>query len=241
MAYGIQIEVWGEMAAFNRPEMKVERVSYDVITPSAARGILEAIYWKPQMKWVIDRIHVLAPIRFTQVRRNEISSKIPVGGKTGVAAAMKSGRGALGIAVESQRQQRAARVLRDVRYGIAAHVEVLGPIQDNGKKVSKPEAKHLEMFKRRAARGQYFHHPYLGVREFPAYFELVEEFGPCPAELPAERDLGYMLHDIAFLPDPKGEVIESNTGKRVTAQPRFFQAILRDGVITVPPLAAARA
>ena len=99
MARGIKLEVWGELAAFNRPEMKVERVSYDVMTPSAARGILEAIYWKPQMRWVIDHIHVLRPIRFTHVRRNEISTKIPVTGKTGVAAAMTSGHGVLGIAV----------------------------------------------------------------------------------------------------------------------------------------------
>src|SRR3954452_11563090 len=96
-AMGVKLHVWGERAAFNRPEMKVERVSYDVMTPSAARGVLEAIYWKPQMRWVIDRIHVLRPIRFTHVRRNEISTKIAT---RGVAAAMKSGEGTLGIAVE---------------------------------------------------------------------------------------------------------------------------------------------
>ena len=126
MARGIKLEVWGEWAAFNRPEMKVERVSYDVMTPSAARGILEAIYWKPQMRWVIDQIHVLRPIRFTHVRRNEISTKIPVTGKTGVAAVMASRHGVLGIAVDDDRQQRAAMVLRDVHYGVAASVEGVG-------------------------------------------------------------------------------------------------------------------
>ena len=173
MAYGIKLEVWGDFAAFNRPEMKVERVSYDVMTPSAARGILEAIYWKPQMRWIVNRIHVLNLIDFTHIRRNEIASKIPVKGKTGVAAAMKSGRGMLGIAVEEDRQQRASMVLRDVRYGIAASVAVVEKAALPHE--SSPEAKHLATFKRRARRGQYFHHPYLGAREFPAHFRLVED------------------------------------------------------------------
>lgn len=236
MAYGIKLEVWGDLAAFNRPEMKVERVSYDVMTPSAARGILEAIYWKPEMRWIVDEIHVLRPIRFTHVRRNEISSKIPVKGRGGVAAAMKSGRGTLGIVVDEDRQQRAATVLRDVRYGIAAHVEVLEGETQNGALLASSVAKHLEMFKRRASRGQYFHHPYLGVREFPAEFRLVEEFPECPPELRGERDLGFILHDIEFLPDRKGEIIEAHRGSRLTAHPRFFRARMRDGVIQVPPL-----
>jgi CRISPR-associated protein Cas5d len=238
MAYGIKLKVWGDLASFNRPEMKVERVSYDVMTPSAARGILEAIYWKPQMRWVVDRIHVLNPIRFTHVRRNEIDCKIA--GK-GVASAMKSGSGALGIAVEEHRQQRAAMVLRDVCYVIEAHVEILDPTGPNGATEDKPEAKHLDMFNRRAARGQYFHHPYLGVREFPADFELVEDIPPCPEGLSGKRDLGFMLHDIAFIPDPEGKIIESNKGMKLTAEPRFFRAQMHDGIINVPPLAQARA
>lgn len=241
MTYGIRLEVWGDLAAFNRPEMKVERVSYDVMTPSAARGILEAIYWKPQMRWVIDRIHVLRPIRFTHVRRNEISTKIPVKGKGGVTAAMRSGQGSLGLAVEDHRQQRAAMVLRDVRYGIAAHVEIVSLGEDGGQPLAKPEAKHLEMFKRRASRGQFFHHPYLGVREHPAHFELVERFGACPEELAGERDLGFMLHDVAFVPDPKGEILDSGNGTRLRAEPRFFRAMMRDGVVDVPPLTDTRA
>lgn len=236
MAYGVKLEVWGDLAAFNRPEMKVERVSYDVMTPSAARGILEAIYWKPQMRWVVTRIHVLAPIRFTSVRRNEISQKISIKGKAGVAAAMKSGAGRLGIDVQDHRQQRAARVLRDVRYGIEAHVDIVANDVQDGQPLRHPEAKHLEMFKRRAGRGQFFHHPYLGVREFPAFFELVDSFGEPPAELREGRDLGYMLNDIEFVEAPDGEIVESNGGRRVTARPRFFRAWLEDGVIEVPEL-----
>lgn len=236
MAYGIKLKVWGDLAAFNRPEMKVERVSYDVMTPSAARGILEAIYWKPQMRWVVDKIHVLRPIRFTHVRRNEISSKIPIGGKDGVSKAIKTGVGRLGIDVAGDRQQRAAMVLRDVAYGIEAHVEVLEPEGE----LAHPAAKHLETFKRRARRGQCFQHPYLGVREFPAFFELVDRFPPAPEELAAERDLGFMLHDVAFVPDPKGKIVESSRGARVDAVPRFFRATMRDGVIDVPPLHEAR-
>jgi len=241
MAYGIKLLVWGDLASFNRPEMKVERVSYDVMTPSAARGLLEAIYWKPQMRWVIDRIHVLNPIRFTHVRRNEIDAKIPLTGKVGAAGAMKSGKGNLGMAVEDHRQQRAAMILRDVRYGIAAHVVVRNPTGADGAPERHPEAKHLEMFKRRASRGQYFHHPYLGTREFPAEFEVVDEFPAPPATLDGTRDLGYMLHDMVFRDDPDGRVVDSGTGARQTAEARFFRAEMVDGVIAVPPLETARA
>lgn len=241
MSFGVKVEVWGDLASFNRPEMKVERVSYDVMTPSAARGILEAIYWKPQMRWVVDEIRVLRPIRFTHVRRNEIASKIPVKGKTGVTSAMKSGGGRLGIAMEDHRQQRAAMLLRDVRYGILAHIEVVDPTESDGNKLDNPEAKHLDTFRRRAAKGQCFHRPYLGTREFPASFSLVEEFGECPEELKGSRDLGFMLHDITFIEDKKGKVVESNKGKRLRAEPRFFRADMRDGVVEVPPLETARA
>jgi len=240
MGYGIRLEVWGDYASFNRPEMKVERVSYDVMTPSAARGILEAIYWKPQIRWVVDRVRVLAPVRFTHVRRNEVSGKIPAGS---VKTAMRRGAGNLAIAVEDHRQQRAARILRDVRYGIEAHVEVLDPTGRDGAALDHPEAKHLEAFKRRAAKGQYFHHPYLGCREFPASFRLLadgESFRGCPSSLSGERDLGYMLWDIHFEDDPKGKVIESHRGHRLRAEPRFFRAQMRDGVIEVPYLAGTR-
>ncbi len=234
MAVGIKLMVWGDLASFTRPEMKVERVSYPVLTPSAARGILEAVYWKPEIRWVIDRIHVLKPIRFTHVRRNEISAKIPLKGAGGVEAAMKTGRGSLGIAVEDWRQQRAGMLLRDVRYGIEAHFELretgASAISENS------AAKHLEMFRRRASRGQCFHHPYLGTREFPASFEMVEQFPRCPPEIEGEFDLGHLLLDLDYVPDVKGRVVDGHTGTRQTVQPRFFAAVMRDGVIDIPAL-----
>lgn len=187
---GVKLLVQGRNACFTRPEMKVERVSYDVITPSAARGILEAIHWKPAIRWVIDRIHVLHPIRFVSVRRNEIASKIPT---RNVKTAMKSGSlSGLALAVDGDRQQRAMLCLVDVAYGIEAHFEMTdcaGPDDNPGK--------HAEMFRRRAARGQCFHQPCLGVREFPADFELVEEFPPS-ALADESRDFGWMLHDIDY-------------------------------------------
>ena len=235
MAQGIRLHVWGELACFTRPEMKVERVSYDVMTPSAARGVIEAIYWKPEIRWVIDRLHVLRPIRFTSLRRNEVASKIPAKGKAGVGAAMKAGKGRLNLVVEDDRQQRAATVLRDVGYVIEAHFEIVDGEANPGK--------HLDQFNRRARAGQCFHRPYLGCREFPAHFALVEEpDDPMPAsELAADdrdRDLGYMLHDIAYAPAGDGkkspyDVVESNQGRRLTATPQFFRAHLSDGVLDV--------
>ncbi|MGD9548792.1 MAG: type I-C CRISPR-associated protein Cas5c [Candidatus Krumholzibacteriia bacterium] len=233
MAYGIKLLVWGEFACFTRPEMKVERVSYDIITPSAARGLLEAIYWKPQMRWMIDRIHVINPVRKTHVRRNEISSVISVKGASGVAAAMKTGKGNLGIAVDQDRQQRSATILCDVRYGIEAHVEIVGD-EEEGPAV----AKHLEMFKRRASGGQYFQHPYLGNREFPAEFALVEKFPDSAYSTVPQQDLGLMLHDVEFLPDPDGRIVRSNDWKRVKAIPRFFSAVMISGVVEVPELSS---
>jgi CRISPR-associated protein Cas5d len=210
---GIKLSVWGDYACFSRAEMKVERVSYDVLTPSAARGIVEAIYWKPEIRWRITRIHVLNPIRFTSLRRNEVGCKIPAGT---VAAAMKNGRGRLGLFVEEERQQRAATLLRDVAYVIEAQFDVLSGENNVGK--------HLDQFNRRARDGRCYSRPYLGCREFPADFTLIEEGQPLPMahnDLKGERDLGYMLHDIDF-----------SDGMT----PRFFHAILRDGVMDVPPL-----
>ena len=143
MSYGVKLRVWGEYACFTRPEMKVERVSYDVMTPSAARGILEAIYWKPAIKWVIDRIHVLNPIRFDNVRRNELAGKVALGT---VKKAMNDGRSAVEVFIEDDRQQRAAMVLRDVSYIVEAHFEFMG-VEDNN------PAKHKEIFDRRVGRG----------------------------------------------------------------------------------------
>ncbi|WP_225766501.1 type I-C CRISPR-associated protein Cas5c [Inquilinus sp. Marseille-Q2685] len=215
MSYGIRLRVWGERACFTRPEMKVERVSYDVMTPSAARGILEAVHWKPAIRWVVDRIHVLKPIRFQSFRRNEVGAKASA---ATAERAMRGGTGAgLGLVVEDHRQQRATTLLVDVDYVIEAHFEQTakaGP--------EDTDAKHISMFNRRAASGQCFHRPCLGTREFAADFELVPEGAPLPAgALPEEqrnRDLGWMLHDIDFANDHAS---------------RFFHARLTDGVLDV--------
>jgi len=221
MAYGIQLHVWGEFACFTRPEMKAERVSYDLITPSAARGVLEAIYWKPQIRWVIDRIHVLKPVRFVSIRRNEVGKKMPAPSKK-LMSGEETGRP--GLIIEDERQQRASLILRDVAYLIEAHFDLLDP--------GEPEGKHLDMFNRRARKGQYFHHPYLGTREFPAYFSLVEPDTEAPASelAPGDRDgdFGFMLHDIAFDQDPKTKRVKDTTA-------RFFRAEMRDGIVEVPP------
>ena len=244
MSYGIKLHVWGEFALFTRPEMKVERVSYDVMTPSAARGILEAIYWKPQIRWVIHRIEVLRPIRFTNIRRNELGKKA----SAPTRAAMAGEPAQLGLLIEDERQQRASTLLRDVAYIIDASFEVLDlRMERGGPELPRKaiEGKHLEIFKRKARSGQYRHHPYFGCREFPAYFTLIEEHSPLPAsELPeSDRNqrLGWMLHDIEYIPDPQGPITESNQGRRLRAEPRFFNAELKDGIITIPPLAEAKA
>ena len=215
MAYGVRLHVWGERACFTRPEMKVERVSYDVMTPSAARGIIEAILWKPQIRWTIDRIHVLKPIRFQSFRRNEVGAKISA---VTAERAMRAGSTAgLGLAVDENRQQRATTLLVDVAYVIEAHFD----LTDKATKDDAP-AKYASMFNRRAASGQCFHRPCLGTREFPADFALVAEGAPLPlSEFPADdgdKDLGWMLHDIDFA--------NGNTS-------RFFRARLTDGVLDV--------
>lgn len=213
MSYGVRLLVSGDLACFTRPEMKVERVSYDVMTPSAARGILEAIHWKPAIRWVIDAVHVLKPIRFRSLRRNEVGSKVPAGK---VRSAMKSGDlGGLRLRVDEDRQQRAATLLADVAYVIEAHFEMTakaGP-EDN-------EGKHLDTFNRRAARGRCFHQPSLGTREFPARFELLPPDAALPAAIEESRDLGFMLWDI------------DHAGDRSSL---FFRARLEKGVMRVPP------
>lgn len=240
MSSSIKLHISGEYACFTRPEMKVERVSYDVITPSAARGILEAIYWKPQIRWVIDRIHVLKPIRFTNIRRNEVGSKA----SAPTAAAMKGESvAAVGILIEDERQQRASTLLRDVSYVIEAHFDVVPPyiLDKGGPEVSRGacENKHLDIFRRRARTGQCFHQPCLGNREFPARFSLIEPDEPIPpTELPTEqlnKELGWMLHDIAYLPADKKakDSFLTGQGKSVRAEPRFFSARLVNGIINI--------
>ena len=209
----VAIEVWGDYACFSRPEMKVERVSYDVITPSAARGLVEAIYWHPGMRWVIDRIYVCSPIRFTNIRRNEVKDTINA---RKVKTVMERGTGELYLATPECIQQRAAMVLRNVRYVIEAHfamTEKAAPGDNPGK--------FQDIMKRRLERGQFYHQPCFGVREFPAPFRACREIPSCPEELKGEKDLGWMLLDLNF---SNPESIE----------PQFFRAVLRDGVLEVP-------
>ena len=220
MTYGVKLQVRGDFACFTRPEMKVERVSYDVMTPSAARGILEAVHWKPAIRWVVDCIHVLKPIRFQSIRRNEVGSKIPAGKAT---SAMNAGAvNGLHLFVDDDRQQRAATVLHDVAYVIEAHFERTprwGP-EDS-------EAKHQEIFARRAAKGQCFQQPCLGCREFPADFALLRGEATRPDEtLAGERDLGWMLYDIDFAHG---------------MTPMFFRPTMSGGVIDVARFAPSEA
>jgi len=201
MSYGIKLRVWGDYALFTRPEMKVERVSYDVMTPSAARGILEAIYWKPAIRWVIDRIHVLRPVRFENIRRNELANRVSVNNRD-----MEGGRPVCRY-IEDDRQQRASMLLRDVEYVIEAHFELTG--DDDAE-----PGKHLAIFERRVKKGQCFHRPYFGCREFPVNFEWCDDIPASP--LAGIRELGYMLHDIDFADD---------------MTPRFFRAVMEDGIV----------
>lgn len=210
----ISVDVWGDYALFTRPEMKTERVSYDVMTPSAARGLLESILWHPGMRWVIDRIYVCAPIRFTNIRRNEVKDTISA---RKAQTVMEKG-GELYLATPESIQQRAAMVLRDVHYIIDAHFEMT----DRASPTDNP-GKFQEMTRRRIEKGQFFHQPCFGVREFPANFKPCICPPPCPEELKGEKDLGWMLLDLDYTDQ-----------ENIT--PHFFRAVLRDGVLEVPPM-----
>ena len=203
----ISLEVWGDYALFTRPEMKVERVSYDVMTPSAARGLIEAIYWHPGLRWVIDCIHVCAPIRFTNLRRNELKSKI-------LASAILSeanGKSVSYIDRNADIQQRATTMLRDVHYVIEAHFEMTeraAPSDNPGK--------FQDILTRRLEKGQCYHMPCFGCREFPASFR--EWPGGTVPTVPLTQDLGWMLYDLEYK-DPQN------------IQPQFFRARLVNGVL----------
>jgi CRISPR-associated protein Cas5d len=204
------LRVWGERACFTRPEMKVERVSYDVITPSAARGVLEAVLWKPQMRWIVERIDFLKPVGKASIRRNEVGHKASV---DSLLAAMAGRVTRVGMDIEEVRQQRAAVILRDVDYLVHARIcltERAGPADS--------VTKYVEIFRRRAASGQCFHRPYLGTREFAAEFALVE--GTPPAPISDTRDLGWMLYDIDY------------SGAKPV--PLFFEARLDAGTLAIP-------
>lgn len=208
--YGVMLRVWGDYALFSRPEMKVERVTYDVMTPSAARGILTAIHWKPAIRWLVDEIHVIKPIQFGNIRRNEVKSKIQ---SRDINNAMKGKTEGFYLNTNSsdERQQRASLILKDVEYIIKAHFEMT----DQAGETDTPE-KHYNIFLRRARQGQCFHHPYFGCREFPVNFELVESEESLPKPIPLDKDLGYMLYDIDFKHD---------------MTPVFFRAQLEQGIL----------
>lgn len=205
----IRMEVWGEYAAFNRPELKTERVTYEVMTPSAARGIIEAVYWHPSLRWVIDRIYVCNPIKTTNIRRNEVKSKLS--SKT-AESVMRGAKKSLYLCTAEDIQQRAALVLQDVRYIIDAHFEMT----ERANETDNP-GKIQNIIKRRLKRGQCFHTPYAGVREFPLKFAYYEE-NEIETAYKGEMDLGYMLYDLDY---------ESENG----IEPMYFHAILKDGIL----------
>lgn len=227
---GFCLEVSGDYACFTRPEMKVERVSYDVITPSAARAVFDAILWKPAIYWQVKKIEVLMPVKWISVRRNEV----------GKVASIRSS----GIFIEKDRQQRAGLFLRDVKYRLQAEFifippekrgRVANPVpeylidSDEADDLKKPdirkdetEAKYAAMFERRARKGQHFHHPYLGCREFAADVRLVDPVSDPASPINETRDLGWMLYDMDY----------SNSED---IKPMFFRAQINNGVISVPP------
>lgn len=207
-----RVEVWGDYALFTRPEMKVERVSYDVMTPSAARGLLEAIYWHPGMRWIIDRIYVLQPIRFTNIRRNEVSATLSA---AKARTAMTGGDADLFINTKDTIQQRAAMVLQDVRYVIEAHFVLTGKASPGDN-----PGKFCDIMRRRLEKGQCYHQPCFGTREFPAHFRAWQDGEPRTAYPGEDRELGFMLYDMDYS-DPEN------------IRPQFFRAALHNGVLDV--------
>lgn len=210
MPYGVRIECWGEYACFTRPELKVERVSYEMMTPSAARGLVEAIFWHPGMRYVIDRIYLLKPIKFTNIRRNEVKSKVSA---NNMLTAARQGKSSY-LSTREDIAQRAATVLRDVHYCIDLHFEITENANDTDN-----SGKFREMLCRRARKGQCYHQPYFGCREFPARFRLLED-DESINPYPESRQLGFMLYDMDY-------------SDREHIRPMFFQAELKNGVLDV--------
>ncbi len=206
----ILAEVWGDYACFCHPALKVERMSYEIMTPSAARGILEAIMWHPGMKWIVDRIYVLNPIEFTNIRRNEVNSKLS---HTKAKSAMMGNQADLYIDASVDIQQRASTVLKNVHYVIEAHFEMT----ENANSSDNP-GKFQDMMRRRLEKGQCYHQPYLGCREFPAKFRKWE-CGTIPT-VNISKNLGLMLYDMDY-------------SDRNNITPMFFEAILKDGVMNI--------
>lgn len=211
MGYGIRVEVWGDYALFTRPEMKVERVSYDIITPSAARGLIEAIYWKPAIRWVIDKIYVCNPIEFTNIRRNEVKSKLSARNANSV---VNGAQEELYINTSEDIQQRASMLLKNVRYVIEAHFEMT----DKSGETDTVE-KHYNIVLRRLRNGKNYHTPCFGCREFPANFRLYEE-DEVKTAFSGKTDLGFMLYDMDFTDSEN-------------IAPKFFRAVMQDGILNL--------
>lgn len=209
MGYGIKVKVSGEYALFSRLDMKTERVSFDVITPSAARGILEAVFWKPAIKYHIDKIHVYDEPQFINLRRNEVSEKIKC---DNMMKLMQNKSAKTYLCTKDVIQQRSALVLKNVCYIIEAHFVMTDKAGERDS-----EEKHYNMLLRRLRKGQCYHQPYLGCREFPARIEIVEDNIP-KSDLTGKRDLGYMLYDLDYS-DPEN------------ISPMFFRAVMSDGII----------
>ena len=214
------LEVMGDYACFTRPEMKVERVSYDLITPSAARAVFESILWKPGLRWRVRRIEVLNPVRWISVRRNELGA---IASSRNALAAMNQERGEMALYIEDERQQRAGLFLRDVAYRLHADLEM------QSEEARSNPGKYISMFERRASQGQCVNQPYLGCREFAASFRLVEvvhdgnDWQAAGAEEPPacqemNADLGWMLYDLDF-------------SDRSNPVPQFFRASVQRGVM----------
>ncbi len=228
------LEVWGDFACFTRPEMKVERVSYDVITPSAARAIFESILWKPAIRWNITKIEVLNPVKWVSVRRNEVGKRASLPTAKQIAGEPTA---PLGIFIEDARQQKAGLFLRDVRYRLHGYFDFIPPEKRKENKSVSPEfwaddneeesnrradetpAKYAAMFERRAQKGQCFHRPYLGCREFACDFRLVDPENEPVSAITETRDLGFMLYDMDFERDLNAP------------PPLFFRAQIKDGII----------
>jgi CRISPR-associated protein Cas5d len=215
MTYGVKVEVWGDYALFSRPELSVERMSYDVMTPSAARGILESIYWHPGMKYVVEKIHVLNQIQFTNIRRNEVKSKVQA---SALKSVMVKGGELPHLYTKEDIAQRAACMLRDVRYVIEAHFEMT--------EAAKPEdnpGKFIDILRRRLRKGECYSQPYLGTRECACHFRdasTPEVINAGFYENVSEKDFGLMLFDMDY----------SNQKNIV---PMFFRAVMKNGVIDV--------
>lgn len=229
------LEIWGDYACFTRPEMKVERVSYDVITPSAARAIFEAILWKPAIQWHVTKIEVFNPIKWISIRRNEV-------GKIATSPTAKQYSGQcdkpMGIFIEEARQQRTGLLLKDIRYRIYGYFDFIPIEKRESKRTVLPEfwadveeetlgkdridetaAKYAAMFERRAKKGQCFHRPYLGCREFACNFKLIDPKIEAAVPIDKTCDLGFMLYDIDY------------TQNKDEPTPRFFRAIMNQGSI----------